>query len=123
MPYIIRLVGRAGFEPATIRFPRCALGRLGDAYLWQASTASPSAWTRVKLTRKLYQAELPPVARPKDREIETDILTLIQLAPLHGFRLLEKLLLNDVFHNLRVLFGCIALPQLVRLHVKPLLCP
>jgi len=60
MPYIIRLVGRAGFEPATIRFPRCVLGRLGDAYLWQASTASPSAWTRVKLARKLYQAELPP---------------------------------------------------------------
>ncbi len=49
------VVGRAGFEPATLRFLHlpflgCVLGRLSIVYL----AGRP-------YSRKLYQAELPPV--------------------------------------------------------------
>lgn len=73
------MVGRAGFEPATLRFPlcACALGRLKRVH---------PPWAGV-YSRKLYQAELPPdwlSFKVKEVDLTVSQLQLSYLAFLHA---------------------------------------
>ncbi len=75
------MVGRAGFEPATIRFLRVSLVGWATPTVGRHLQRLRQPNIDSELTRKLCQAELPPVAKSENRRLKTNILALVTLHP------------------------------------------